>query len=131
MWLLQFVMAKSPTAFLTIHLTPRRFLDVPLIVHLGIGGQESIVTHVEVVNYALKSYATDDVDAKATPGIELSEKNPNQTAVKFAKDLENIALDCGNAFSEHRSNSIFVKGLILNMLVELNTLLRECKHRED
>lgn len=115
MWNLAFFTAKSPSASLIICLTPRKVVGAPATIHRGIEEQERIYTLEQMVSYLVKAYAAEDVIETAASEIESFKKLPNYASVKFAKALRHKALQCGDAFSEQRTRSIFMEYLPLNV----------------
>lgn len=113
--LLPFFIASSPVSSPTIRMRPRKGHGDKLDGRRGEEEQECIYAYVEAVNYLLKSYAMDDVIAKAAAETETVEQHSGKTAVSFAKARKEKALRCGDAFLGQRTKSIYVKGLPLNV----------------
>ena len=108
MWLFHYFMKKTPAAALSsrLALEPARFARSPDDAHERLG------SYVEVVNYLLATYATDDVIAETVGDILSIRQGKGTTAADFAQTLYDKVLRCGNVYPESQLKGIFVEGLV-------------------
>lgn len=100
MWLLPFLMVKSPAASLKTRMIPKKDSEQYWYDDHEVEGKKHIFAYVEAVSYLLNAYATDGVISKADAEFKAFKYRPGQTAVIFAEAHEDEAMRCGDAFSE-------------------------------
>ena len=68
-------------------------------------------TYSEIVNYLLKTYASDDVIAEAEEGLRHFVQAPGMTELDFATKLTLKVLRCGHVYNEAKMIGFFIEGL--------------------
>lgn len=104
MWLFPHFMKKPASSSLSARLSSRKSKSSGL-------HDERLSSYVEVVNFMLATYATDDVIARAVKTLENYKQLPGMAPTDFAKRLYTKALRCGMVYEEKRVKSLFVEGL--------------------
>ena len=74
--------------------------------------RELLETYPEVVNYLLRTYATDEVISEAVGDVTSFRQSSNMTEEVYSNHLWDKALRCGTVFSDRRLKSLFVEGLL-------------------
>ena len=74
--------------------------------------RELLETYAEVVNFLLRTYATDEVISEAVGDVTSSRQSSNMTEEVYSNQLRDKALRCGTVFSARRLKSLFVEGLL-------------------
>ena len=69
-------------------------------------------TYAEVVNFLLRTYATDEVFSKAVGDVTSFCQSSNMTEEVYSNQLWDKALRCGTVFSDRRLKFLFVEGLL-------------------
>ena len=74
--------------------------------------RELLRTYQQVVNVLLRTYATEEVISEATGGLNSFRQSSNMTEEVYSNHLWDKALCCSTVFSDWRSKSLFVEGLL-------------------
>ena len=74
--------------------------------------RELLETYAEVVNFLLRTYATDEVISEAVGDVTSFRQSSNMTEEAYSNQLWDKALRCGTVFSDRRLKSLFVEGLL-------------------
>ena len=74
--------------------------------------RELLETYAEVVNFLLRTYATDEVLSEAVDDVTSFRQSSNMTEEVYSNQLWGKALRCGTVFSNRPLKSLFVEGLL-------------------
>ena len=74
--------------------------------------RELLRTYSQVVNFLLRTYATKEVISEAVGDVTSFRQSSNMTEEVYSNHLWDKAFSCGTVFSDRRSKSLFVEGLL-------------------
>ena len=74
--------------------------------------REPLETYAEVVNFLLRTYATDEVISEAVGDVPSFRQSSNMTEEVHSNHLWDNALRCGTVFSDRRLKSLFFEELL-------------------
>ena len=74
--------------------------------------RQLLETYAEVVNFLLRTYATDEVISEAVGDVTSFRQSSNMTEEVYSNQLWDKALGCGTVFSNRLLKSLFVKGIL-------------------
>ena len=75
-------------------------------------GDEVLSSYPEVVNYLLRTYATNEVIAEAYAEVTNFLQSSRMSETEYGDRLWEKALRCGNVFSDSRLKLLFAEGLL-------------------
>ena len=74
--------------------------------------RDMLESYEEVVNFLLRTYATDETIAEAYTEVVSFRQSSNMTEEAYRNQLWDKALRCGTVFSDRRLKSLYVEGLL-------------------
>ena len=74
--------------------------------------RELLETYAEVINFLLRTYATDEVIAEAVGDVTSFRQSSSMTEEVYSNHLWDKALRCDTVYSDRRLKSLFVEGLL-------------------
>ena len=90
--------------------------------------RELLETYPEVVNFLLRTYATDEVIAEAVGDVTSFRQSSNMTEEVYSNHLWDKALRCGTVFSDRRLKSLFTEGLLPATCAQVRNYLASHPH---
>ena len=103
-WCFQFYLTGKAHALLQSRLNGNMAVDVER--------RELLRTYPQVVNFLLRTYATDEVISEAVGYVTSFCQSSNMTEEVYSNHLWDKALRCGTVFSDRRLKSLFVEELL-------------------
>ena len=80
---------------------------------------EVLSSYPEVVNYLLRTYATDEIIAEAYSEVTNYIQSTGMSEMEYGDRLWRKALRCGNVFSDDRLKSLYAEGLLPAIRVQV------------
>ena len=74
--------------------------------------RELLETYAEVINFLLRTYATDEVISEAVGDVTSFRQSSNMTEEVYSTQLLDKTLRCGTVFSDMPLKSLFVEGFL-------------------
>ena len=74
--------------------------------------RELLQTYPQVVNFLLRTYATDEVISEAVGDVTSFRQSSNMTEEVYSNHLWDMALPCSTVFSDRRLKSLFFEALL-------------------
>ena len=104
-WCFQFYLTGQAHALLQSHLHGNTMA-------VDVERRELLRAYPQVVNFLLRTYATDEVISEAVGDVTSFRQSSNMTEEVYSNHLWDMALRCGTVFSDRRLKSLFVEGLL-------------------